>query len=40
MPFKSSDLTVLAYANGYTLCHYLTDDQAGEFIKSGYLKHA
>ncbi|MFP4313329.1 MAG: hypothetical protein ACLFR0_03285 [Alphaproteobacteria bacterium] len=28
MSFKSSDLSVLAYANNFTLWHYVTEDDA------------
>jgi len=30
MPFNSRELSVLAYANGFTLWHYRTSDQAAE----------
>ena len=40
MPFTSTDLTVLAYADGYTLWHYVTDDSANETKNSGYFEDA
>ena len=40
MPFEPNDLTVLAYADGYTLWHYVTDDQANEVQQSGYFDSA
>lgn len=40
MPFTPSDLTVLAYADGYTLWHYVTDDEAEETRQSGYFEDA
>jgi hypothetical protein len=40
MAFDPSDLTVLAYADGYTLWHYLTDDASAETSKSGYFEPA
>jgi hypothetical protein len=40
MPFQSNDLTVLAYADGYTLWHYVADDDAHEIRSSGYFDAA
>lgn len=40
MPFQSNDLTVLAYADGYTLWHYVTDDTAEEIRSAGYFDEA
>ncbi|MEQ8507423.1 MAG: hypothetical protein RIF37_06455 [Rhodospirillaceae bacterium] len=40
MPFQPNDLTVLAYADGYTLWHYVTDDDATEIRNSGYFEDA
>lgn len=40
MPFSSSDLTVLAYADGYTLWHYVTDDSSQEVKNAGYFEEA
>lgn len=38
MSFKSSDLSVLAYANNFTLWHYTTSDNA--VTQSGYFNAA
>lgn len=35
MAFKSKDLSVLAYANGFSVWHYKTGDQLHEVV-SGY----
>ncbi len=40
MPFQTNDLTVLAYADGYTLWHYVTDDYAAETRGSTYFEDA
>jgi hypothetical protein len=40
MAFKSSDLSVLAYANGFTLWHYTTVDLATEVDTAGYFNTA
>ena len=40
MTFQSNNLTVLAYADGYTLWHYVTDDDALEVRSSGYFDDA
>ncbi|GEO37253.1 hypothetical protein SAE02_14010 [Skermanella aerolata] len=36
MAFKSKDLSVLAYANGFTLWHYTTADLATDVDTAGY----
>jgi len=36
MAFKPKDLSVLAYANGFTLWHYATTDTATEVSTSSY----
>ena len=38
MPFDTRDLSVLAYANGFTLWHYKTDDRSID--QSGYFDPA
>lgn len=38
--FKSKDLSVLAYANGFTLWHYTTTDSAAEVGGAGYFNDA
>lgn len=38
--YKSQDLSVLAYANGYTLWHYKTNDCASEVLTFGYFNKA
>ncbi|MBT3305598.1 MAG: hypothetical protein HN377_03860 [Alphaproteobacteria bacterium] len=40
MAFSAKDLSVLAYANGFTLWHYTTTDLATEVDTSGYLNAA
>ncbi|MAZ00494.1 MAG: hypothetical protein CMH32_08185 [Micavibrio sp.] len=40
MAFKSSDLSVLAYANTFTLWHFKTVDTAAEVIASNYFDKA
>jgi hypothetical protein len=40
MAFKSRDLSVLAYANGFTLWHYTTYDLATEVDTTGYFNTA
>ena len=40
MAFNSKDLSVLAYANGFTLWHYTTVDPATDVDTSGYLNDA
>lgn len=36
MAFRSSNLSVLAYANGFTLWHYTTTDTGATVDSSGY----
>lgn len=36
MAFQSKDLSVLAYANGFTLWHYATPDTAAEVTAGNY----
>ena len=40
MAFKSKDLSVLAYANGFTLWHYTTADLATDVDTAGYFSTA
>lgn len=40
MAFKSKDLSVLAYANGFTLWHYTTVDAAADVDTAGYFNDA
>lgn len=40
MAFQTKDLSVLAYANGFTLWHYTTADAAAEVDTSGYFDKA
>lgn len=40
MAFKSKDLSVLAYANGFTLWHYTTTDAAAAVDTAGYFNDA
>lgn len=40
MAFNSKDLSVLAYANGFTLWHYTTQDIATDVDTSGYFNDA
>lgn len=40
MAYKSSDLSVIAYANGFTLWHYSTADAAAVVDTSGYFNDA
>jgi hypothetical protein len=40
MAFFHRDLTVLAYADGYTLWHYSTEDPASEVSRPGYFDDA
>jgi len=40
MAFSSKDLSVLAYANGFTLWHYTTVDLAADVYTSGYFDTA
>ncbi len=34
MPFQSRDLSVLAYANGFTLWHYRTGDRVADLVET------
>lgn len=40
MAFDSKNLSVLAYANGFTLWHYATIDLASDVDSSGYFNEA
>jgi hypothetical protein len=40
MAYQSKDLSVLAYANGFTLWHYATADAAAVVDTSGYFNAA
>jgi hypothetical protein len=40
MAYQSKDLSVLAYANGFTLWHYSTTDAAAAVDTSGYFNSA
>ena len=40
MAFQSKNLSVLAYANGFTLWHYTTADLAADVDSSGYFNAA
>ncbi|TAN64477.1 MAG: hypothetical protein EPN20_08315 [Magnetospirillum sp.] len=40
MAYQSKDLSVLAYANGFTLWHYTTADSATTVDTSGYFNAA
>ena len=40
MAFSSKNLSVLAYANGFTLWHYTTVDLATDVDTSGYFNDA
>jgi len=40
MAFKSKDLSVLAYANGFTLWHYTSIDLAIDIDTAGYFNDA
>lgn len=40
MAFQPRNLSVLAYANGFTLWHYTTDDEAANLGKAGYFDPA
>ena len=40
MAYKSKDLSVLAYANGFTLWHYTTTDVATDVDTAGYFDDA
>lgn len=40
MAYDSKNLSVLAYANGFTLWHYATTDAAASVDSSGYFNNA
>lgn len=40
MAFKARNLSVLAYANGFTLWHYTTGDPASDVDTQGYFNEA
>ncbi len=40
MAFQSKDLSVLAYANGFTLWHYTTEDTSAVVDSEGYFNAA
>lgn len=40
MAFQTKDLSVLAYANGFTLWHYTTIDLATDVDTAGYFSNA
>jgi hypothetical protein len=40
MSYQSKNLSVLAYANGFTLWHYTTADTAASVDSSGYFNQA
>ncbi|MDF1748528.1 MAG: hypothetical protein P1V34_06610 [Alphaproteobacteria bacterium] len=40
MAYKSRDLSVIAYANGFTLWHYTTTDAAASVDTAGYFNEA
>ncbi|HJN24383.1 MAG TPA: hypothetical protein QGG18_01575 [Rhodospirillales bacterium] len=40
MAFQSKDLSVLAYANGFTLWHYTSADLAADIDTAGYFNDA
>lgn len=40
MAFQSKDLSVLAYANGFTLWHYASADTAAAIAAAGYFNRA
>lgn len=40
MAFVSDDLSVIAYANGFTLWHYATPDAADGVVRAGYFNDA
>jgi len=40
MAFQSKDLSVLAYANGFTLWHYTSTDPGNDIDTSGYFNTA
>lgn len=40
MSYKANDLSVLSYANGFTLWHYITDDLRADVETDGYFDKA
>lgn len=40
MAYQSKDLSVLAYANGFTLWHYCTTDKGEDVANTGYFDRA
>ena len=40
MAFNAKNLSVLAYANGFTLWHYASDDTAAAIDSAGYFNPA
>jgi hypothetical protein len=40
MAFNIANLSVLAYANGFTLWHYTTPDAPADVAQEGYFNHA
>ncbi|MDX1736971.1 MAG: hypothetical protein R3261_01970 [Alphaproteobacteria bacterium] len=40
MGFLSRNLSVIAYANGFTFWHYTTEDSLQDFMQDGYFNHA
>lgn len=40
MAYQSKDLSVIAYANGFTMWHYTTPDLAADVDSSGYFNEA
>lgn len=40
MAFKPQDLSVIGYANGFTLWHYTTEDAAADVDTAGYFDAA
>lgn len=40
MAFQARNLSVLAYANGFTLWHYTTPDPAADVDTASYFNHA
>lgn len=40
MSFEPTDLTVLAYADGFTLWHYVTEDPSADLKQAGYFEAA
>lgn len=40
MAFQSRDLSVIAYANGFTLWHFVTEDELSSVVVAGYFNRA